>query len=96
MSIIIQKFPKFKSFLETPTQAKSDEVAKSNEFIKIITLRDNEFHDLVNHVAIKRKEKQPKESEIIGRLIDYIMISREILEDPVEKLSNFHWVNKKK
>ena len=91
MSNLIQKFPKFKSFLETPTNAKYDDFTKSNELVRIITLRLDEFHDLVDDVGceyvIKREETQPKESEIIERLIDDIMILHcEMLQDPVEKV----------
>ena len=91
MTVFIQKFPKFNSFLETPTQAKYDEFTKSNELVRIISLRIHEFHDLIDDVGceyvIKREETQQKESEIIERLIDDIMILHcEMLQDPVERL----------
>ncbi len=91
MSNLVQKFPKFKSFLEIPTQSKYDEFTHSNELVKIITLRIDEFHDLVDDVGceyvIKREETQLLESEIIERLIDDIMILHcEMLQEPVEKV----------
>ena len=91
MSIKLNTLPKFKQFLETPTQALYSEFVTSNEMISVLALRIDELHDLIDDVGctyvIDKEEINPTESEIVERLIDDVMILHcEMLQEPITKV----------